>query len=145
MALCIAGLLALTTATLLVRSVTMSGNLLMIVGLQMLVGCVTLLPLSAVTETWIINPTLSLALAFTYTTLFPGLIATLVWFVLVNRIGATRAASLHFLNPFLGVAIASFVLSEQITIRDLIGVAIVMVSIIAVQRAGQDNREVPKK
>ena len=49
----------------------------------------------------------TLVAAFAYTTLVPGLAATLVWFWLVNRIGATKAATFHFLNPFFGVLIAA--------------------------------------
>lgn len=131
--LCVAGVIALTIATLLVRGAISKGNILMIVGLQMLVGSATLLPLSLATEVWEVNWTTSLILAFTYTTLMPGLVATLVWFSLVNRIGATRAATFHFLNPFIGVAIAAMVLNETMTLRDVIGVSVVMVGILAVQ------------
>ena len=131
--LCILGACALAAATMLVRGASSGGNVLMIVGLQMLVGSVTLLPLSLIFETWAVNWTLSLALAFTYTTLVPGLAATLVWFWLVGRIGATRASTFHFLNPFFGVAIAALILSETLTLRDGIGVAVIMAGIAAVQ------------
>ena len=131
--LCILGACALAAATMLVRGASSGGNVLMIVGLQMLVGSVTLLPLSLIFETWTVNWTLSLGLAFTYTTLVPGLAATLVWFWLVGRIGATRASTFHFLNPFFGVAIAALILSEALTIRDGIGVAVIMAGIAAVQ------------
>ncbi|MEM8788258.1 MAG: DMT family transporter [Pseudomonadota bacterium] len=137
--LCLGGLAALTAATLLVHGAISGGNLLMIVGLQMLVGSVTLLPLSLALESWAVNWTLSLALAFTYTTLVPGLAATLVWFALVARIGATRAASFHLLNPFLGVAIAAAVLGEALNVRDILGVAIIMAGIYAVQRSTADR------
>ena len=71
--------------------------------------------------------------AFAYTTLVPGLIATWVWFLLVGRIGTTRAATYHFLNPFFGVAIAAVILGEHLSLRDFIGVAIVTAGIFAVQ------------
>ena len=44
-----------------------------------------------------------------------------------------RAATFHFLNPFFGVAIAAVLLGEHIDRLDLIGVAIVMLGILAVQ------------
>lgn len=131
-AYCVAGVLALTAATLLVRG-TGSKNLLMIVGLQMLVGSAALLPVSLMIETWQVTWTRPLILAFTYTTLIPGLAATLVWFQLVGRIGATRAATFHFLNPFLGVAIAALILAETLTVQDFLGVAVIMAGILAVQ------------
>ena len=76
--------------------------------------------------------------AFAYTTLIPGLAATLIWFLLVGRVGPVRAASFHFLNPFLGVAIAALVISEGLTGRDLLGVAIIMGGVFAVQM-GRNN------
>jgi drug/metabolite transporter (DMT)-like permease len=142
--LCVAGVLALAVATLLVQGASGEGNLWMIVGLQMLVGSAALLPPAVLLEDWVVNWTWPLAMAFTYTVLVPGLAATMIWFVLVRRIGATRAATFHFLNPFIGVAVAAVVLGEQVTARDLVGVAIIMAGILAVQLgrmpAGRDRR-----
>lgn len=131
--LCCIGALALTLATLLVRGATTGGNLLMVVGLQMLVGCAILAVISAATETYLVNWSPKLILAFAYTTLVPGLVATVVWFQLVNRIGAIRAATFHFLNPFFGVSIAALLLGESIGALDFVGVAIIMAGILAVQ------------
>ena len=131
--LCVAGVLALTGATLTVRSATSGGNLMMIVGLQMLVGSAALWIPALAFETVVIVPSWTLAAAFAYTTLVPGLAATWVWFVLVGRIGPMRAATFHFLNPFLGVAFAAALLGERISRLDVLGVAIVSVGILAVQ------------
>ena len=135
--LCGIGVLALTFATLALRGATSGGNFLMIVGLQMLVGSAALAAVAVVVETPYINPTWPLFWAFTYTTLVPGLAATLVWFLLVNRIGAIRAATFHFLNPFFGVAIAALLLGEALGPRDILGVAVITVGILAVQLARQ--------
>jgi len=137
LALCVIGVIALTAATLLVRGATSGGNFLMIVGLQMLVGCVALSLATLAFETPRLNPTWPLFFAFTYTCLIPGLAATIIWFWLVNRIGATRAATFHFLNPFFGVAVAAVLLSETIGPRDTLGVAIIAAGILAVQISRQ--------
>ncbi len=139
-ALCAIGVVALTIATLSVRGATSGGNFLMIVGLQMLVGCVTLGLATLAFETPQMTPSWRLAAAFVYTTVVPGLAATFVWFWLVNRIGATRAATFHFLNPFFGVAIAALLLAEPLGPRDLIGVAIIALGILAVQISRQSKR-----
>jgi len=136
-AICIVGVLALTIATLTVRGASSGGNLLMVVGLQMLVGCAALVIATLLFETPRLNPSLPLALAFTYTCLVPGLAATWIWFMLVGRIGATRAATFHFLNPFFGVFIASLLLGEQLGPRDILGVAIIAAGILAVQISRQ--------
>ncbi|MEP3688216.1 MAG: DMT family transporter [Sulfitobacter dubius] len=140
LALCAIGVVALTAATLLVRGATSGGNFLMVVGLQMLVGCVALTIATLLFETPRIDPSLRLTLAFAYTCLVPGLAATVVWFWLVNRIGATRAATFHFLNPFFGVAIAALLLGETLGPRDILGVAIIAGGILAVQISRQRKR-----
>ena len=136
-AACIVGTLALTVATLSVRTASGGGNLLMIVGLQMLVGSAALTVAAFVFETWEVTWSLRLVLAFLYTTLIPGLLATLTWFVLVNRIGAVRAATYHFLNPFFGVVIAALVLGEAVSLLDIAGAVVIALGILAVQIAKQ--------
>ncbi len=139
-ALCVAGVIALTFATLSVRGATSGGNFLMIVGLQMLVGSAVLGVVGLTTETLEVTWSWQLIAAFAYTTLIPGLAATLVWFWLVNRIGAIKAATFHFLNPFLGVLIAALILSEALRLWDIVGVAIVTLGILAVQLSRQKAR-----
>lgn len=133
--LCVIGAIALTVATLMMRGASTGGNLMMVVGLQMLVGAVVLAVASMLTETFYINPSPTWYLAFAYTTLFPGLLATWIWFKLVERIGAIKAATFHFLNPFFGVAIAALILNETLSVRDVIGVAVITLGILAVQLA----------
>jgi drug/metabolite transporter (DMT)-like permease len=135
LALCVAGVLALSVATMMVRGASGGGNLWIVVGLQMLVGSLALLPVSLLLETWTITWSWPLVWAFLYTVFLPGIAATMIWFVLVGQIGATRAASFHFLNPFLGVATAALILDERVTLRDVVGVAIIMAGILMVQLA----------
>ena len=131
--LCVAAAVALTIATLALRGASSGGNLMMIVGLQMLVGAAALIGPSLMFETITITWTPRLVLAFLYTTLVPGLAATWVWFKLVQRIGAVRGATFHFLNPFFGVAIAALLLGEGLGRTDVLGVLIIMAGILAVQ------------
>ena len=137
---CIIAAIALTVATLSIKSMSSGENLLMVVGLQMLVGAVPLTIASALTETLHMNVTAGLVTAFIYTTLAPGLLATWIWFKLVARIGATRAATFHFLNPLIGVTIAAIVLGESLSKYDIIGVIVIMVGILAVQLSRQVDR-----
>jgi drug/metabolite transporter (DMT)-like permease len=134
-ALCLLGVIALTIATLSVKSASTGGNLFMVVGLQMLVGSAALASPALSFETWDVTWHPTLLAAFAYTIIVPGIIATYIWFILVGRIGATKAATFHFLNPFFGVAIAALFLGESLTTTDIIGVAIIMAGIFAVQRA----------
>ncbi|MDJ0827098.1 MAG: DMT family transporter [Rhodobacter sp.] len=138
--LCILGVLSLTAATMAVRGASSGGDFLMIVGLQMLIGSAALAPAALLLETWEVNWTLALGAAFIYTTLIPGLAATWVWFWLVNRIGAVRAATFHFLTPFFGVAVAAVLLGEALGALDALGVAVITLGILAVQLSKQAGR-----
>jgi len=132
--LCVIALLALAVATILIGNFFKNNkNLMMIIGLQMLFGCIILFPFTIMFEEWSINWTALFVMAFSYQILMPGVLGTLIWFVLLKRIGATKAAAFHFLNPFFGVLIAALILSEPISFRDGIGVVIIMVGILAVQ------------
>ncbi|WP_395540578.1 DMT family transporter [Neotabrizicola sp. sgz301269] len=132
--LCALGALALAVATLTLRGAAAGGgNLLTVVGMQMLVGSAALALAALLFEPFRFTPTLPLALAFLWQVAGPGIAATLMWFWLVGRIGATRAATFHFLNPFFGVVAAALLLGEHISAWDLAGVAVTMAGILAVQ------------
>lgn len=136
-ALCALGVVSLTVATLAMRGASTGGNFLMVVGLQMLVGSAVLAVPAILLEPFTVTWSLRLVAAFTYTTLVPGLAATLVWFLLVDQIGTVKAATFHFLNPFFGVAIAALLLNEKLGALDLVGVIIITGGILAVQLSKQ--------
>ena len=136
-ALCFIAVASLTVATLMVRGASSGGNLLMIVGLQMLVGAGFLVIPGLMFDQPEVTWSGKLVLAFSYTVLMPGLVATFIWFWLVQRIGAVKAATFHFLNPFFGVMIAAVLLGETLRIWDIVGVVIIMFGILAVQMARQ--------
>lgn len=125
--------LALAIAALTVRGASSGGNVMMVVGLQMLVGALPLACIAPFIENWDVTITPTLVTAFLYTVFVPGIAATWVWFSLVERIGAVRAATFHFLSPFFGVTIAALFLGEELGIADALGVAIIMAGILAVQ------------
>jgi len=132
-AYCFIAAIALTAATLSVRGASLGGNLMMVVGLQMFVGAAVLGVISLLTETRTVTMSWQLGAAFSYTVIVPGLIGTWIWFALVGRIGAVRAATFHFLNPFFGVATAAVILGEALSRIDIVGVAIISAGILAVQ------------
>ena len=100
-ALCGIGALALTFATLAVKGASSGGNVMVVVGFQMLIGSVALWVPALVLETWVVNWSVTVVAAFLYTLFMPGLLATMVWFWLVRRIGATRGRHVPFPEPVL--------------------------------------------
>ena len=135
--LLVIGVISLTAATLAVLGASSGGNVLAIVGLQLLVGSALLAVPALLFEPFVVDWNGTLIAAFLYTTLVPGLAATWVWFMLVRRIGAVRASTFHFLNPFLGVLIAAGFLGETIGPLDVVGVVIIAGGILAVQLSKQ--------
>jgi len=134
--LCLIGATALAVATLLVKNtISKKNQILRIVSIQMLVGGLPLIFLSLIFEAWEITFSTSFTIAFFYTCFFPGLLATIVWFNLVRKEGAIRASAFHFLNPPMGVLIASLVLAESIEPLDIFGIIILMVAIYLIYKS----------
>lgn len=134
--LCVLGAIALAVATLAVRGTTGGRNLFMIVALQMLVGAAVLVPFAVALE-WGAPVTLNgpVIAGIAYSVLAPGLLATWIWMLLVQRVGAVRAATYHFLSPLFGVAMAAALLNERFGWSDVIGACVVAAGILMVQRA----------
>ena len=132
-ALCLIAALALAIATLSLRGASSGGNVLVVVGYQMLIGSAALWVPALAFETWAFNWTRPVIAAFVYTIFVPGIFATILWFWLVRRIGTVRAATFHFLTPFFGVAVAAALLGEEIAALDIVGVAIITLAILVVQ------------
>ncbi|PZO67271.1 MAG: EamA family transporter [Paracoccus denitrificans] len=132
--LCVGGVVALTVATLAVRSTGGGKNVLMIVGLQLAVGSVALiLPALILEGGRAVHWTPRLIWGMSYSVLIAGILATVIWFRLVSRIGPVRAATFHFLSPPFGVAIAALFLNERFGWSDIIGSAIIAAGILMVQ------------
>ena len=134
--LALIAVVALTLATLAARGAGGSKNMMMIVALQMAVGAVVLaIPAAAMEWGQPIQWSWQLVIAFLYTVIAPGIAATFIWFLLVGRIGAIRAATFHFLSPIFGVTIAALLLGERFGFSDVIGAVIVAAGILMVQMA----------
>lgn len=136
MILCLIAVVALAVATLAARGVGGSPNMMTIVAMQMAVGAVTLAIPAAIME-WgrPVEWSGRLLWSFLYTVLAPGIGATWIWFLLVGRVGAVRAATFHFLSPIFGVAIAAALLGERFGASDVIGAGVVAAGILMVQLA----------
>ncbi|NVK44758.1 MAG: DMT family transporter [Rhodobacteraceae bacterium] len=138
--LCVIGTVALAVATLTVQSTDAGGNVLMVVGIQSLIGAAALAVISPFVDNYTVNMSAKLVWAMLYTTFIPGLLATWVWFKLVARLGTVKSAAFHFLNPFFGVGIAALLLGEKISRWDIYGVLTIMIGILAVQFSKSENR-----
>ena len=133
--LCLLGLLATTFSTLIITKININkNNILIVVGLQMLVGSLFLLPLSYFFEVWSVSFSITFIFTFLYIAAFPGIIGPIIWFYLQKEIGAVKYSSFHFLVPFFGIGISYFLLGETLTFSDMAGVMIIILGLYLVNR-----------
>ena len=137
-ALCLLGLLATTSSTLIITKININkNNILIVVGLQMLAGSLFLLPLSYFFEVWSVSFSITFLFTFLYIAAFPGIIGPVIWFYLQKEIGAVKYSSFHFLVPFFGIGISYFLLGETLTLTDMIGVLVIIFGLYLVNRHKQ--------
>ena len=136
---CIAILAGATTWSLgsvLSRSMTLPKSRPLTAGAAMMLGGGTLLVLSAFFGEMHPLPHVSLraGLAVLYLIVFGSLLAFTAFVWLLARMPATRVASHAYVNPIVAVALGYFLAGEVITLRTLIGTALVITSVFLILR-----------
>jgi drug/metabolite transporter (DMT)-like permease len=109
-------------------------------GIEMMLGGVVLLALSAVFGEMRPFPHLSLraGLALVYLIVFGSLIAYTAYVWLLGRMSVTRVASHAYVNPLIAVALGFFAAGEIVTLKTLISAALILgsVALILTRRGG---------
>jgi len=144
LAFVLASLAAFVLGTVLFKRLAPNGGLWIGNGVQNIAGGLALTPfalwlesLDAVTPGW------GLVAALAYLVLVVSVVAYLLWFHLLPEYGASAASACHFLMPPLGVLFGWLLLNEQISPRDMLGVAPVAIGIHLVTRRGRLSEPVP--
>lgn len=103
-------------------------------GAAMLLGGAILLVLSASTGELHPLPHISLrgAAALLYLIVFGSLLAFTAFVWLLAHMPATRVASHAYVNPIVAVALGYFAAGETITVRTLVGAALVLISVFLI-------------
>jgi drug/metabolite transporter (DMT)-like permease len=73
--------------------------------------------------------------AVMYSMLFSFVITNVLWFTAIDRVGANRASLYANLQPFLGAFFALVVLSEEMSLLQFIGGAIIGAGILVAREA----------
>ena len=81
--------------------------------------CLLALPWLA-SEDWSAPPALAWS-ALLYSALGSVVVGNMLWFISIERVGASRSALYTNLQPFLGAVFAVFVLSERLDTLQLVG------------------------
>lgn len=131
-ALAFGNVLASSIAAILIVPLLVRYSVYRVLTYEMLIGTAILAPLAAPSmlaqDLARVTPAGWAALA--YTVLATGVLTNLLYFTAIGRIGASRAAIYQYLQAFLGVLFAVLILSEAVTIAQLVGGAIVVGSVI---------------
>lgn len=102
---------------------------------QLVAGGLLLLPFALIVEG--APPALDVpaVLGFAYVTVVATAVAFLAWFAGLRRLGPATAGLVGLLNPVTGVLLGALVAGETLTVRQLLGLAIVLAAIAAGQSA----------
>jgi drug/metabolite transporter (DMT)-like permease len=131
----LASLASIVAGTILFKLLAPKGSLWIGNGIQNLAGGLALLPFAATfANVGDIVPSARLLGAFAFLVLGGSILAYLLWFHLLKVCGATAASAYHFLMPPLSMLFAWLVLSEQVELRDLLGIVPVALGIYLVTR-----------
>lgn len=87
------------------------------------------------------TPSTGSLVALVYLGIVPTALATLIYFFLVPRIGATRMSQVNFAVPIGGVLIGVFFLGEELAASTLIALPIIIVAVYLVS-SGRKGRKV---
>jgi len=143
---CIAILLGAATWSLgsvLNRSLDLPESRPLTAGASMLLGGAMLLVLSASFGELHPLPHVSFraAVALLYLIAFPSLLGFTAFVWLLAHMPATRVASHAYVNPVVAVALGYFVAAEKVTLRTLIGTALVLASVVLILRKQKTQAE----
>jgi drug/metabolite transporter (DMT)-like permease len=136
MAVFLAAVVFIVTATVLFKRWTFVANLVVVTGGQCLFGGLLLLvPALTLESVWDVRVTRDLLIAQAYMVVMVSGVTTLIWLWLLSRGRATRASAYFFLNPVFGLLLGAAVLQERLSTGDLAGAAAVALGIYLVERS----------
>ncbi|MGO9356569.1 MAG: DMT family transporter [Xanthobacteraceae bacterium] len=136
----VGALASIVAGTILFKQLAPKGNLWIGNGIQHLAGGLAVTPFAvAFSDFGEIVPSGRLIAALGFLVLFGSIVAYLLWFRLLNALGATAASAYHFLMPPLGMLFGWMVLGEHIDARDLVGIVPVALGIFLVTRPARSR------
>jgi drug/metabolite transporter (DMT)-like permease len=131
-------LASIVAGTVLYKQLAPKGNLWIGNGIQNLAGGIAVTPFAFVfSNVGDIVPSARLFAALAFLVLLGSIVAYMLWFRLLNELGASGASAYHFLMPPLGMLFGWMVLGEHVAARDLLGIVPVAIGIFLVTRPGK--------
>jgi probable blue pigment (indigoidine) exporter len=138
----IAGAVTMGLGIVLVKRWKRPVSLLVFTAWQLVVGGIILLPVALVIE----GPFTSLSTVNLLGFLYLGVIGTglayALWFRGVDKLNTSAVSSLGLLSPVVASVLGFILLDQSFTPIQLLGIAIVLISVLIGQQANQTNRQI---
>ncbi|GAB4386343.1 MAG: EamA family transporter [Elainellaceae cyanobacterium] len=133
----IAGAAAMGLGTVLVKRWKRPVSLLVFTAWQLAVGGIVLLPIALVIEGPIAHLSITNLLGFVYLGLIGTGLAYALWFRGIDKLKASAVSYLGLISPVVATLIGFVLLRQSLTPTQLIGVAIVLISVLVGQQANR--------
>ncbi|MEG3838791.1 EamA family transporter [Microcoleus sp. herbarium14] len=130
----IAGAATMGLGTVLVKRWKRPVSLLVFTAWQLAVGGIVLLPIALVIEGPITHVSTTNLLGFVYLGLIGTGLAYALWFRGIEKLKASAVSSLGLMSPVVATLIGFVLLHQTLTLVQLIGIAIVLMSVLVGQR-----------
>jgi len=139
----IIGAASMGLGTILTKRWKRPAPLLVFTAWQLMVGGILLLPIALIVEGPFAQLTPTNLLGFLYLGLIGTGLAYAIWFRGIDKLTATAVSYLGLLSPVVAALIGFIVLNQTFTPVQLVGVAIVLISVLIGQQTRQSSRHLP--
>lgn len=133
----IASAAAMGLGTVLVKRWQPPVSLMVFTAWQLTVGGLMLLPIALITEGPFAQVTGTNLLGFLYLGLIGTGLAYALWFRGIHKLNATAASYLGLLSPVVATLLGFIFLQQTLTVLQLLGMGIVLVSVVLGQQSGR--------
>jgi len=134
------GAVCMATGVWLTRRWQVNLPVMALTGWQLVLGGIMLAPAAWLIDAPLPVLTVSQWVAYTYLSLAGAFVAYALWFRGISRLPSVAVASLGLLSPLTAVALGWIVLSQEMSSIACIGLFIVLVSVLVVQRTSTQTK-----
>ena len=98
---------------------------------------IQILPISLIIDKpWLLAPSTPSLWAAIYLGLFPTAVGALIYFYIIQKRGTTFFASINYMIPCVGVVMGVILLEEEIEMRSIVALCIILSGILITNRVG---------
>ncbi|QIY77898.1 EamA family transporter [Chromobacterium violaceum] len=130
------GAVSMACGTYLTRRWRLSAPVTALTGWQLALGGLMLLPLAMAIDPPLPSLGWTQVAGYAYLALFGALLAYLLWFRGIARLSPVAVSSLGLLSPLTAVILGWALLGQALSAQSLLGMAVVLASVLAVQWSG---------